>query len=443
MVAVITLGIALLVVLTAGSFAAQAMYDYGYGPAHPQSPLPDLPDSPVIWMWTGAVTDTSAEVVARVGENAEVSLELVGNDGFVATYRGNRESDVWRFPLGDLNPATEYRYQFKVDGRLVADRAGSFRTFSATPTSFTVAVGSCARLGSSGSVYDTIRAAEPDLFLVPGDFFYADHIERLEQFTDVFDVTLTSPPQAALLAEVPIAYVWDDHDYGANDADSTAPTRDIARTAFSTYVPHYPLTGSGTINQSFSVGRVRFLMMDNRSARDPKADVDDAAKTMLGADQLAWLESELLAADGVYPLTVIVSSVPWIAAPEPGADNWGGYSSERRRLADFIAANELEGLLMVAGDAHMVAIDDGTHSDYSATRSASFPLLHAAALDRPGSVKGGPYSEGVFPGGGQFALIEVTDTGSTEIVVRLAGFDWTGEQLVEYSFSVAAAEVSS
>ena len=110
---------------------------------------------------------------------------------------------------------------------------------------------SCSRLGSNGAVYETILATDPDLFLVPGDFFYADHMTTAAHFTEAFDETLTQPAQAALLAAVPIGYVWDDHDYGGNDADGTSPTRDLARDAFSTYVPHYPLTAD-TINQASS-----------------------------------------------------------------------------------------------------------------------------------------------------------------------------------------------
>src|SRR5690606_6078407 len=95
---------------------------------------------------------------------------------------------------------------------------------------------------------------------------------------------------------------------------------------------------------------------------------------------------------------------------------------------------------MLSGDAHMVAIDDGSHTDYrtpapdgTAARGgeagldaagaggAGFPLLHAAALDRPGSVKGGPYSEGAYPGPGQFGTLTVRDEGGPTVQVELAG----------------------
>ena len=84
--------------------------------------------------------------------------------------------------------------------------------------------------------------------------------------------------------------------------------------------------------------------------------------------------------------------------------------------------------MIVSGDAHMVALDDGTNSE------GGFPVLQAAALDRPGSDKGGPYSGGTFPGGGQFGTIDVHDDGGETVAVTLAGHDWQGETLVSQRF---------
>jgi mannonate dehydratase len=64
-------------------------------------------------------------------------------------------------------------------------------------------------------------------------------------------------------------------------------------------------------------------------------------------------------------------------------------------------------------------------------------ITNAAALDRRGKVKGGPYSQGTFPGGGQFGLMTVEDTGSA-ITVTWGGRDWTGAELLGYQFTVAA-----
>ena len=160
---------------------------------------------------------------------------------------------------------------------------------------------------------------------------------------------------------------------------------------------------------------------------------------MLGAAQKEWLKAELLAAKGRYPLIVWVNPDPWIDAAGPGKDTWGGYDTERREIADFIAENGIDGLLMLSGDAHMLAIDDGTNSDYSTSGSAAFPVFHAAPLDKHGHVKGGPYSEGTYPGSGQFGLVTVNDTGGAEIEVILSGRNWETEEIVGYSFTVPAA----
>jgi hypothetical protein len=176
-------------------------------------------------------------------------------------------------------------------------------------------------------------------------------------------------------------------------------------------------------------------MTDTRSER--------TADTMLGQRQLAWLERELVDSARSHALVVWVNADPWISAPVPGADHWGGYPAERARLAETIAAAGIRNLVMVAGDAHMVAIDDGSHSGYASGGAGGFPLLHVAALDRPGNVKGGPYSEGAFPGGGQFGTLSVTDLGGATVDVELTGRTWRGEVLVTYRTTVSLPPLSS
>jgi hypothetical protein len=173
-----------------------------------------------------------------------------------------------------------------------------------------------------------------------------------------------------------------------------------------------------------------------RSERDAELRTD-GTPSLLGKRQLEWLKGELLAGSSGGGLVVWVSSVPWIAPADPARDDWGGYASERQEIADFIAQHQIRNLVMVAGDAHMVALDDGKNSDYSRTGGGGFPILHAGALDRAGSVKGGPYSHGAFPGGGHYGLLRVEDNGKS-LSVRLAGKDAEGNELVAYQFVPAA-----
>lgn len=396
--------------------------------------MPPLPDSAVSWIWSGAVTDSSAAVTAKVQAAAEVRLALstasdLAQPRFVESIR---RGPVYRFDVVGLSAATTYHYAVEVNGVLDTIRAGTFTTFTTDPTDFTVAVGSCARVGSNGAVFDTIRSHEPDLYVSTGDLFYGDIIENsLDAFATFYDVTLTQPAQAALYRSTPIAYTWDDHDYGPNDAASDSPSRHAALVSYREYVPHYPFALDGVdapIAQSFTIGRVHLILTDTRSARDPKAATDGPSKTMLGEEQLSWFLAELSDAAERYPVIVWVNSVPWIVDSEQGADHWGGYAYEREQIAATIADLGIDGLIMLAGDAHMVAIDDGSNSDYAPSGDASFPVMQAAALDRNGSEKGGPYSEGAYPGPGRFGLLSVQDRGDV-IEIELRGLTWEDEEL--------------
>jgi len=139
------------------------------------------------------------------------------------------------FAFDRLHPDTLYHYVLEVDGRRDEGRNGRFRTFPVGPASSRTAFGSCARTGSNHRIFDTIRGLEPLVFIHMGDF----HHENIPdddrgRFSRAFDEVLTSPRQAALYRSTPIAYMWDDHDYGPNDADRSSPSREAALWAYVT-----------------------------------------------------------------------------------------------------------------------------------------------------------------------------------------------------------------
>ena len=393
------------------------------------------------WIWSGAVTASSAWIRARPATGADRARLVIGTQPNLAggdrhPARPANPSGVIDFELTSLDPGTTYHYGLEVDGQLGSLR-GSLQTFERGPHSFTFAMSACAKTGSSSRVFDTIRRQEPLFFLHLGDLHY-QNIARDDPpaYRAAFDRVLGSPRQSALYRDVPIVYVWDDHDFGGDNADRLNPGRRAVRQIYQEVVPHYPLLageGDVPIYQAFSVGRVRFLVTDSRSEKSPTDDPDDGRKTVLGAEQKAWLEGELMSAHR-YGLIVWVGSIPWIATADPDADHWGGYSTEREELARFVRAHEIDNLLMVSGDAHMLAIDDGSNNTYGGG-GPGFPVFHAGALDRSGSIKGGPYSHGAFRGKGHFGLVHVEDEGA-EITVTLTGRDTKNDVLLSYTFTV-------
>ncbi len=437
----VTYAAAVAVLMVYGGLEARARHDEAFGPAHPQSRLTAQPYDTVQWVWSGGVTSSSAVVTARLAEDATQARLLISaseslSDASTSDYYGPDGVGVVKLSVDGLEPDTRYHYALEVDGEVDRLRRGTLRTFPEGSASFSIVVGSCARTGSNGAVFEALRNEDALFYLITGDAHY-ENITRndLGRFQEAYQTMLTSPAQSALYRETPIAYVWDDHDFGGNNSTGSSDAREAARLSYPQNVPHYEQaagTSNAPIYQAFSAGRVRFVLLDTRSMRGEE-EMPDGSESMLGSRQREWLKQELLGGSQTHGLVVIVSSVPWIAPQSAGDDDWGGYASERSEIADFIAENGIDNLLMLSGDAHMLAIDDGSNSNYSTQGGAGFPVFQAAALDRPGSVKGGPYSEGTFPGAGQYGLVTFSDDGDS-IAVELRGRNWRGEEIVTHSY---------
>ncbi|HYP18354.1 MAG TPA: alkaline phosphatase D family protein [Opitutus sp.] len=336
------------------------------------------------------------------------------------------------FELTELRPATLYHYE-------IAGERGSFRTFPAGAASFTIVLGSCAETGSEHPVFATMARHSPLLFLHTGDLHYEDiAVNDIAVFRVAYGRALGSSAQSALYRAVPVNYVWDDHDFGPNNADRTAPGRTASRLAYRQIVPHYALpagAGDEPIYHAFTIGRVRFIVLDTRSEKSPPSVPAGPNRTTLGVAQKAWLKAELLAARDTHALIALVSSVSWIA-DDGSADRWGGFVDERRELADFMVEHNVRNICLLSGDAHMLAIDDGRHNQYATNGGPGFPVFQAAALDRKGSVKGGPYSHGAFPGRGQFGVMRVLDDGGPVVRVEWSGRNHRDEEIVAHQFTV-------
>lgn len=507
--------------------------------------------------WSGAVTPTTAIVKAKLPRHGMTAQLLVSKDtNFSAPVRfgpvlsQTNRYDIVEFTAQGLEPNTPYNYVVEINGRLDKRKRGEFRTFPKAdePASFQIAFASCGRTGSTRDVYDRIREHRPLFYMNMGDLHYEDiRSNSVSLFRGAYDKVLASPQQGELYRTVPIVYMWDDHDYGGNNANRKSTTHPAARRAYNEYVPHYPFADAdkdAPIYQSFTVGRVKFIITDLRSERDDPKEKDDAKKTILGEKQKKWLKQELLASNGKYPLICWMSSVPFIgevgkspyrfvrtnewgfihhtnligrtnrsgtvyaaeeaekaatnatenaegdaanvaeadkdAAPRVAnttnqlasatstnaagrggrqgrnqrggnnnaqggggdEDHWSAFSFERREIADFIKSNNISGVCILHGDSHMMAADNGSHADYATGGGAPIPVMGAGPLDQNPSLKGGPYSQGVYrvrdrEGESGFGLLNITDKGNS-IDVHYSGRNNKNEETITLRFSVPA-----
>jgi phosphodiesterase/alkaline phosphatase D-like protein len=403
-------------------------------------------------VWSGNITPTSATVTARLNAGGQrVRLQVSRSPTLTpavfsaAVTTAASSGNTAKLSVQGLEPDTDYYYGIEVAGALRAEpnSRGRFRTFPLGRASFRVAFSSCGDFRHANqSAFAAIVAERPLLFINTGDLHYSDtNSTNPDDYRSNYDNVLNHAEQGNLYRNVPVAYIWDDHDFCGNDADTTAIGRDTARTVFRERVPHYPLgSAGGAIAQSFTIGRVRFIVTDLRSAANPATQRESAAKTKMGAAQKAWFKQELISArDNGFPLIVWVNPDPWIAPARLGDDSWGGHATERTEIANYIRDNRISNLVLLSGDMHGMAYDDGTNSDYATGGGAPVTVLHGAALSSDPSTKGGPYSGGVIPGNGQFGMLEVYDNGGSSVACRFLGVRAGAGRLMTHIFSGSAA----
>jgi alkaline phosphatase D len=383
-------------------------------PSHAVSPVAAGP-------WCGAVTPQSIAVTAHltgpglqarlaVSTQADFSGPIYSPPVISAAATGNNV----RLDLAGLAADTLYYYALEVGGALetTAAKTGSFRTLPAPgPASFRFCFASCGDWHENGQyIYQKILAENPRFFIHMGDLNYEDTDEDNEApyRENIINSITLSPELGEMVRKLPTNWIWDDHDFSGNTSDRTSAGRRANRAVYREMIPHYPLPAGGpneAIYQVFSCGRVRFILSDLRSDRNRDSDTDNANKSMMG------FKNQLLEArDGEVPLIVWMSGVPFIQVGSI-RDNWGSYATERTELLEFIRDQDIRNIVIISGDMHALAYDDG-RATATYVAGVRIPVFHAAALTRDGSEKGGPYSGGVSEGPERYGIMDVADNGT-------------------------------
>jgi phosphodiesterase/alkaline phosphatase D-like protein len=395
----------------------------------------------VIYQWSGAITPTSAAVVAKL-TNASTTCRLVVSTSSTLSnpvYSTNATASSSNNFMAKMNvtglvPNTTYYYAVESNGAtdISSDDIGKFTTPANTAFSYKFTVGSCA-VNSNHQAYTLMNNKAPLFHLTTGDF----HYDNPNSSTDINvhrrpyeNNMLSQTPTRNFFKNTALAFMWDDHDYSGNDSQGSSAGRTNARLAYQEYVPHYTLaagTGNVPIYQSFTIGRVYFILSDLRSER--------GGSTMMGSAQKTWFKNQCLFARDNNLIIAWVSSVSFGGNQ---SDNWGGFTAERTELSNFFRDNNIRNMFILSGDAHMLAIDNGSNHDFSTASNNpnDYPVFQAAAINNSGSTKGGTYSEGgTFPNPnsstGQYGVVDVTDNGGSDITIKFTGYRTSGNTTTE------------
>lgn len=412
----------------------------------------DASTTAVKTLWAAGLTEggiTSSIRLAAAASNVRIAVSTASDLSTpVYSEAVNSAGELARATIAGLAPDTDYHYAVVIGTTLYTHKKGRFRTLpsgaaSGSPTSFKFTLGSCWDGLITADLVAAIAAHDPLFHLNMGDSPYLDTgaMPTDRAGRDAAMDARIADDGLALYLNHPVYYQWSDHDSfgdGATGVSVGATARNLAVAWFRDWFPQ-PLASAVVtdhVGYEFNVGRVRFLIPDCRSDATAPGAADNSSKTRLGAAQKTWLKARLADVAANNRAVILYTEVPWISSSDN--DTWFGYGTERAELANHMKAEALEGRVMiVAGDAHMVAVDSGANADYASGGGMDIPVFHAAPMGRGNSTKGGPYNLGVFAGdNNQYGLVEIIDDGGEYVHVVLKAYTDAGTLLVQHAFSL-------
>jgi alkaline phosphatase D len=249
-----------------------------------------------------------------------------------------------------------------------------------------IAYGSCAHQDKDQPIWDAIVAEKPDLFLFLGDNVYLD-TRDVSEMKAKYAKLAAKPGFQKLRETTPIIAMWDDHDFGENDAGADYPKKNEARQLFCDFWGEAATSPRRTregIYTSYVFGpagqKVQIILPDLRFNRSeilkldlggkdydvwakelekagqmvpgPYARNPDLKASMLGETQWQWLEAQLREPADVR----IFASSLQVLADFAGWEGWINYAQDHQRLMSTIRKTKANGLICLSGDTHYAEV---------------------------------------------------------------------------------------
>lgn len=214
---------------------------------------------------------------------------------------------------------------------------------------------SCFKQTLPAPALETIAGLRPDVFVWMGDNVYGD-TEDMDVLESRYQTVREHPAYAEIRTVSQVIGTWDDHDYGANDAGAEYPMKAESQQLLLDFldVPGddarrgregvYAVEDFGPPEKS-----LRVILLDTRYFRDPVGS--DGA--LLGEAQWRWLESALT--DSEARVNVLVSSIQ-VLASEHRWEKWENFPTEKARLMELLAREDVPPVVILSGDRHMAEI---------------------------------------------------------------------------------------
>ena len=316
----------------------------------------------VIWLQTQCVKNVTIEYWEENKTDKKSMTELTSGCAIKNHH----------FVLTDLKMGAAYAYRILLDGK---PRSFNYPlTFKTKPLwewrtdapDFNFLLGSCLYVNDSaydrpGSPYGQgteillkMNSMKSDFMLWLGDNVYTREADFGSEsgLKYRYQHTRAEKNLQPFLASRNHYAIWDDHDYGSNDACKTYPLKEITKELFKEYWANktYGQNGQG-IYSMFSYSDADFFMLDDRYFRDFQfiSETTHPNKTQLGEEQIQWLFNSLSYSRAAFKFIVVGGQ---FLNEHTDKESYNFYKAERERILNFIIENKISGVVFLTGDRH-------------------------------------------------------------------------------------------
>ncbi len=318
--------------------------------------------SGTVWLQTQGPAQVQIAYHAE-GDSARqltTPVQTLAEDFFTAT-----------LSLNNLKPGTRYHTQVLLDGTALPEPGPVVWTpelwrWRKPAPDFKVLTGSCAYIndapydrpgkayGGGYEIYQAMTAEQAALMVWLGDNLYfreGDLDSPAGMALRYWSDRAFAPLQGFLNSTAQIA-IWDDHDYGPNDSDSSFVFKAAARQLFQHYWPNpsFGLPGTPGVFTQYSLYDADFFLLDDRWYRSADASPESAQKVMFGPAQMAWLKNALLDSHARFK---IIAAGGQMLNDDDAYEGWNLYTEERQEFLDWLQNTRIPGVLFLSGDRHI------------------------------------------------------------------------------------------
>lgn len=358
------------------------------------------------------------------------------------------------FHLSDLKKGTIYQYDLEIDDKPVLQNEDlSFQTQTLWQyrddeelPEFTLALGSCSYISDSADdrsgkpyggeyqIFDAIAQKDPYAMLWLGDntYFRVPDWNSRAGIYRRHSHTRSLPELQKLLRSTHHYAIWDDHDYGPNDANRSFVNKTWSQEAHfdfwpSAYALHPDLNG---ITGQARLFDTELFFLDNRWNRtDP--DRPTTEETILGREQLDWFIEALQFSRARFKLVLIGGQV---LSDYAAYENYARYEKERQEIIDRIEAEEIEGVIFLTGDRHSTELSSVELTDGRQILDLTCSPLTSTSYDHSAEPNNNRV-EGTHYGERNFGLLHFEGQGN-ERQLRIEICDNTGKMVWEKVYSI-------